>query len=115
MAMTEGYRNAIASHGGSLIKYIGLVNASGVELSGGGYARKAVSWTQANNGIIRPNADLLFDVPAGTTVAGWRGYSAATGGINYGGEDLTSEEYTDAGQYRLRASGTGIKHEDAAE
>ncbi|HHV41480.1 MAG TPA: hypothetical protein GXX72_01340 [Clostridiaceae bacterium] len=113
MAMSENYRNAIANHGGSLIKYIGLVNASGVEISGGGYARKAVTWTAASGGTIRPNADLVFDVPAGATVAGWRGFSAATTGTNYGGEDLTAETFAGAGQYKLLAANTGILHNNA--
>lgn len=47
MSMNETYRNAIATHGASLITHIGLVNGSGVELSGGSYARKAVTWTTA--------------------------------------------------------------------
>ena len=115
MAMTEGYRNAIADAGGNLITHIGLVNSSGVELSGGSYARKAVTWTSASGGTIRPNADLVFDVPSGSTVAGWRGFSASTAGTNYGGEDLTQESYTSAGQYKLLANGTGIKHEAPAE
>ncbi len=113
MAMAENYRNAIANHGGSLIKYIGLVNASGVEISGGGYARKAVTWTTAADGTIRPNADLVFDIPAGATVAGWRGFSAATTGTNYGGEDLTPEAFAGAGQYKLLAANTGILHNNA--
>lgn len=114
MAMSDGYRNAIATHGGTLIKYIGLVNASGVEISGGGYARKAVTWTTAADGTIRPNADLVFDVPAETTVAGWRGFSAATSGTNYGGADLTSETFAGAGQYKLLAANTGILHKNEA-
>jgi hypothetical protein len=112
MAMTEGYRNAIAGHGGSLIKYIGLVNGSGVELSGGTYARKAVTWTTAADGVIRPTADLVFDVPAGATVAGWRAYSAATAGTNYGGAALPEETFNGAGQYRLLAANTGILHKN---
>ena len=112
MAMTEAYRNAIANYGASLIKYIGLVNGSGVELSGGSYTRKAVTWTTASNGTIRPSEDLVFDVPAGATVAGWRGFTASTGGTNYGGADLTPEFYAAAGKYKLLASGTGIKHEN---
>lgn len=115
MAMTEGYRNAIADAGGNLITHIGLVNSSGVELSGGSYARKAVTWTSASGGTIRPNADLVFDVPSGATVAGWRGYSASTGGTNYGGQDLTPAEFEGQGQYRLLATSTGIKHETPAE
>jgi hypothetical protein len=111
MAMNVTYRNAIANHGASLIKYIGLVNGLGQELTGGGYARQAVTWTQADDGTIRPSEDLVFDVPAGATVAGFRCYSAATGGTDYGGESLTAETFAGAGQYKLIASGTGILHE----
>lgn len=110
MAMTEGYRNALATHGASLVTHIGLVNGSGVELTGGTYSRKAVTWTAASGGTVRPNADLVFDVPAGATVAGWRGFSAASGGTNYGGADLTQETYTNAGEYKLLAASTGISH-----
>jgi len=113
MAMSETYRNAIADAGGALITHIGLVNSSGVEISGGGYARQAVTWTTANDGIIRPTADLVFNIPAGTTVGGWRGFSASTAGTNYGGADLTNETFAGAGQYKLLASGTGIQHSDA--
>ncbi len=118
MAMTEGYRNAIATHGASLVKYIGLVTDQGTELTGGGYARKQVYWSDPADGVIRPYAneakteDLLFSVPAGK-VGGWRGYSAATSGTNYGGENVTVETYTAAGEYRLKASLTAIKHQEA--
>lgn len=110
MAMSEGYRNALATHGASLITHIGLVNGSGTELSGGSYARKAVTWGTASGGTVRPTADLTFNVPAGATVAGWRGFSAASGGTNYGGADLTQETYTNAGEYKLLAASTGISH-----
>ena len=101
MAMSGSYLDALASHGATLIKYIGLVDDAGDELSGGtpAYARKQVYWSSpsAGNGTIRPYADsglsqdLIFNVPAGTTVGGWRGYSAVTGGTDYGGEDLDEE------------------------
>jgi len=116
MAMTEAYRNAIADYGASLITYIGLVDETGTELSGGdpAYARQPVTWTAASDGIIRPSADLTFDVPAGTTVGGWRGYSALTGGTDYGGADLTQETFTNQGTYTLLAAQTGIRHENPA-
>jgi hypothetical protein len=113
MAMSVGYRNAIADAGADLITHIGLVDDEGTELSGGSYARKAVTWTAASGGTIRPTADLTFDVPAGATVAGWRGFSASTGGTNYGGADLTEETFAAAGQYKLLAVSTGILHTDA--
>lgn len=115
MAMSEGYKNAIADYGGSLITHIGLVDETGTEISGGSpaYARQAVTWTSASGGTIRPNADLTFNVPSGTTVAGWRGYSALTGGTNYGGADLPQETFANQGKYTLLAASTGILHQDA--
>ena len=111
MAMTAGYRNLIAAYGGSKITHIGLVNELGTELSGSPYTRKAVVWTTPDDGTIKLSEDLIFDVPGGATVAGWRGFTAATGGTNYGGEDLPPESYNKEGQYKLIAEGTGIKHE----
>ena len=114
--MTETYRNAIANHGGSLITHIGLVDNTGTELTGGSpaYARLAVTWTGASGGTIRPNADLTFNVPGGANVSGWRGFSALTGGTNYGGKGLTREDYVGQGQYKLLAAGTGILHSNPA-
>jgi hypothetical protein len=116
MAMTTAFRNAVADYGGSLITHIGLVDDTGTELSGGSpaYARKAVSWTTATGGVIRPTTDLVFDVGPGKNVAGWRGYNAATGGTNYGGESLTKETFAGQGTYKLLAAGTGIQILDAS-
>jgi len=110
--MDTNYLNAIALHGAGLISHIGLVNGSGTEISGGTYARQAVTWDDTD-GLIRPDADLVFDIPEGSTVAGWRGYSASSGGTNYGGAALTSQEFSIDGTYTLQASGTGINHQAA--
>jgi hypothetical protein len=114
--MSVTYRNLIAYAGGLLITHIGLVDDEGVELSGGdpAYARQAVTWADPSGGTIRPNADLTFDVPAGTIVAGWRGFSALTEGIDYGGEPLVEEAFTNQGQYKLLCASTGIKYDNPA-
>jgi len=116
MAMTEGYRNSIADHGGTLITHIGLVDDTGTELTGGSpaYARQAVTWTSATDGTIRPSADLTFDIPADTTVGGWRGYSALSDGTDYGGKALTNEAFASQGEYKLLSASTGILHSDPA-
>ena len=116
MTMTVGYRNAIGDHGGSLITHIGLVDETGTELAGGSpaYARKAVTWAAASAGIIRPTGNLVFDVPAGKTVGGWRGFTALSAGTNHGGQDLTQEVFAGQGTYTLLAASTGIRHEDPA-
>ena len=113
--MEEVYRNAIADHGASLITHIGLVDETGTELDGGdpAYARKAVTWTDASGGTIRPDADITFDIPEDTTVGGWRGYSQeAPGGTNYGGKALTQETFASQGEYKLLSASTGILHSD---
>lgn len=113
--MNGTYRNAIAVAGGVLVTHIGLVNQAGVEIAGGApaYARQAVGWGAPVNGLVRPNGNLTFDIPTGVTVGGWRGYSASSGGTDYGGADLTQEAFAGQGQYVLVASGTGIDHRAA--
>jgi len=104
------YINAIADHGASLISHIALVDETGTEISGGdpAYARQPITWTSAADGSISPSADLVFNVPGGTTVGGWRGYSASTGGTNYGGTAVTQETFASQGEYTLRAAQTAI-------
>lgn len=111
--MNAAYYNAIRDHGQSLITHLGLVDDGGTELSGGSpaYARQPVTWTDDGDGVSRPDADETFDIPAGVTVAGWRGYSALTGGIDYGGAALTQEAFAAQGQYQLLAASTSITHQ----
>lgn len=110
MAMTTAYLNALAGFGASVVRYIGLVDKSGTEVAGHGYSRLAVSWGSPDKGTVRPAADLTFTIPAGATVAGWRGYDAESGGTEFGGHDLPTEKFSGAGEYRLIAASTGIVH-----
>lgn len=114
--MNAAYYNAIRDHGQSLITHIGLVDDVGTELTGGSpaYARQAVTWTDDGDGVSRPSADLEFDVPAGDTVAEWRGYSASTAGTDYGGASLTNEAFAAQGTYTLLAASTSITHQAGA-
>lgn len=111
-AMLTPYLNAIRDEGKTLVTHIGLVDDVGAELSGGSpaYARLALTWVDDGTGIMRPNADLTFNIPASTTVAGWRGYSALTAGTDFGGADLTPEVYAAQGEYILLAASSGIVH-----
>lgn len=108
--MDTNYRNSIATHGASLITHIGLVNAGGTEISSGGYARQAVTWTAASDGTIRPNANLVFTMTTSDVVAGWRGYSALSAGTNYGGAALTEVTFGNDGTYTLTGASSGITH-----
>jgi hypothetical protein len=113
MAMSSTYQNAIGDAGGALMTYLGLVDAGGTELTGGSYARLAVTWTAASGGMIRPSADKAFSVPA-CTVGGWRAYGHATNATPaYGGGDLTQETFAAPGTYTLLAASTGVDHNPA--
>lgn len=109
--MNEAYRNAVANFGASIIGYIGLRDQNGTELTGGtpAYARAAVTWTAAVNGLIRPQADIVFNVPAGATVASWFAINAAQD-TELGGAALTAETYAGQGEYKLLAASSGIAH-----
>jgi hypothetical protein len=112
--MNGAYLDLIANAGKAAITHIALFDG-GAEISGGSpaYARKAVTWTgpTAGDGLIRPNADLDFDIPAGADVTGWRGFTALTGGTDYDGETLTTESFAAQGVYTLLAAATGIDHD----
>lgn len=69
----------------------------GTEVTGGSYARVAVSWGAASNGAITGTA--TFNVPAGT-IAGAGLYSASTGGTYLDGGSITSQSVS-AGTFAL--------------
>jgi hypothetical protein len=114
--MTAAYLDALRDFGETLITHIGLVNDLGDELTGGtpAYGRLAVTWVDDGTGIMRPSTNLSFDIPAGATVAGWRGYDASIDpSTDFGGADLTPEVFAGQGTYTLLAASTGVRHEAA--
>ena len=106
--MNAAFNTALAAYGSGLITHIGLFNGA-TEISGGSpaYARKAVTWTGAA-GVRSPNANLVFDIPAGATVTNWRGFTALTGGTDYEGAALPSTLFSNQGTYELLAASTNI-------
>jgi hypothetical protein len=108
--MNSNYHNAVAIHGATLITHIGLVNAGGTELAGGGYARQPVTW-ERTGAVLRPDANLVFTTEASDQVAGWRGYSALTSGTDYGGAAVTERNYSNPGTFTLLAASTSITHQ----
>lgn len=114
MAMALRYRNAVADAGAALITYVGLVDARGIELDGPGYRRQAVTWRRAVDGAARPTEDLRFDIPAGSVVAGWRGYDAPMGGSAICDQAVAEERFNGVGVYTLLADGTGVVVDEEA-
>lgn len=107
--MNSTFHNALATHGASLITHIGLVNSAGTEISGGSYSRQPVTWA-STGALRRPSLDLVFNIPAGGQVQGWRGFTALSGGTDYGGATLTSPTgtYGSAGTFTLAAASTSF-------
>jgi hypothetical protein len=115
MSMSAAYLAAIADAGAALVTHFGLVDDTGTELTGGAYARVAnVPAASGTSDTWRPSADLDFNVPAGTTVGGWRGYDAAAAGTDWGGDDVVQEVYAGDGTYTLVAAETGVTHSAGA-
>lgn len=107
MAFSTAGKNAMLNHIGSVAGFASLHTAdpgdSGAsEVSGGAYARQAVTWAAASAGNLDSSNTPAFDVPGGTTVSHAGFWSAATGGTFYGGNALSaSETFTANGTYTL--------------
>lgn len=108
--MNAAYADLLARTGADTITHLGLVQPNGREIVGVGYERRAVQWTPPLAGEIRVLEDLVFLIPPGVAVAGWRGYDAPEHGRDYGGQDLPPEVFQGPGQYTLLADETGIAH-----
>ena len=77
------------------------------EVTGGTYARKAITWSAASGGILDSSNTPVFDIPAVTTITHAGFWSAASGGTFYGADELVAdgepapETFTAAGTYTL--------------
>lgn len=80
-------------------------NASGSsEVTGGSYTREAITWAAASGGTAVSDAQIVFDVPTGTTITHLGYWSAASGGTFYGSRQLdTSQTFSSAGTYTIAA------------
>lgn len=75
--------------------------SAGTEVTGGApaYARKALTWAPGTvDGVV--TATAVFDVPAGTTVAG-AGVHAGAAGAYLDGGAVTSQAFATQGTYTL--------------
>lgn len=111
MAMNGTFLDLLAAEASSTITHVGLVDAGGTELASASYARQAVTWDgpTSGDGKLEPDSNLVFEMTSGDVVAGWRGYSAASAGTEYGGKDFGSNAtFGNDGQFTVNASGTFI-------
>jgi len=79
------------------------------EISGGSYARVAVTWNTASAGSVTNSNSLSINLPASTTAAYFGIWSASTAGTYYVGGALSSSITTgaSAGVVTIAAS-TGL-------
>ena len=114
MSFTDAVKNAMLelldeSSGSQPITHISLHTAdpgtSGTsEVTGGSYARQAVTWGAASGGVKSNTGSLGFSVPAGTTVTHVGGWSASSGGTWRGGGTLSaSQAFATSGTYTIAA------------
>lgn len=92
----------------------GAANTASNEVSGGSpaYARKALAWNAASGGAATLNGDVVFDVPAGTTVA-WISFWNTAGTVRYLKKDVTDEVFGAQGTYTLKGTTTTLDLNDA--
>jgi hypothetical protein len=92
----------------------GAADTADNEVSGGSpaYARKAVAWTAAAAGSAPPTGNVVFDVPASTTVSWVSGWNTA-GTVRYFKKDVTDEAFGAQGTYTVLAASTTIDLNDA--
>jgi hypothetical protein len=92
----------------------GGANSASNEVTGGSpaYARKAVAFNAAASGAATQNGNVVFDVPAGTTVSWISGWNTA-GTVRYFKKDVTDEVFGAQGTYTVLATGSEINFNDA--
>ena len=79
---------------------------TGTEVSGGSYARKAVTFGAASNGAVSNSADVLFDIATANwgTITHVGVYDALTAGnLFYHGAVTTSKTINTDDQYKMPA------------
>ena len=105
-AFTDSGKNEMLD--ASTITHAALFNGdpsgAGSEISGGSYARQAITMASAASGTISITTDETFEVPASSTVNYVAYFTALTGGTLQAYDAVTEETYAGAGQYILDSS-----------
>jgi hypothetical protein len=91
MPLTTAGRNDAATGVGTGTTHIGAYIDLGVtEVSGGSYARQAITWTAAAAGVTDNNAQISVPIPVGTTVQVASLHSAVSAGTLKGWAQIGS-------------------------
>lgn len=109
VALNDGVDGIVASISHVSIHTADPGGTGANEVSGGGYARQAVTWAAASGGSRSATATLSFSA-AGSTAAGFCGlWTALTGGTWYGGNANTGDTaFNAAGDYDLTSLSVAV-------
>lgn len=107
MAFTSATRDAVmdGTSIAALCTHVSLHTADpggtgASEVTGGSYARMALSWAAAAGGSKTLTAAVTLQIPAGTTITHFGYWSASSGGTFRGGGALdASQSYPTGGTY----------------
>ncbi|WP_242890289.1 phage tail fiber protein [Actinomadura litoris] len=107
MALTSATRDTMLDQLNALATHASLHTAdpgsSGTsEVTGGSYARVAITWSSSSSGTKAITASVTLQIPAGTTITHFGLWSAISAGTFRGGGALTaSQSYPTGGTYDL--------------
>lgn len=92
----------------------GGANSASNEVTGGSpaYARKAIAWNAASGGSATASANVVLDVPSGSTVS-WISLWNTAGTVRYLKKDVTDEAFGAQGTYTVVAASTTLDLNDA--
>ena len=103
-------KNAMLDALGALVTHASLYtdDTAVTEVTGGTYAREAITWAAASGGSIASSNQPAFDVPASTTVKAVGFMSALTEGTQHAYHNVTDEVFAGAGTYTLTSANLTI-------
>jgi len=82
--------------------------AGTTEIVGGSYVRKSITWSAAAAGSKAISGTIVFDVPAGATVASVGFMTAVSGGTQHAVDDVVSETFGGAGTYTVTSASISL-------
>lgn len=107
MALTSATRDTMLNQLDTLATHASLHTAdpgsTGTsEITGGSYARVAITWSVSSGGTKNSASAMTFQIPAGTTVTHYGMWSASSGGTFRGGGALDQTQvYSTDGTFDL--------------
>ncbi len=91
--------DAIGNASGYMALYTDV--AGTIEVSGGSYARQAITWAAASNAVKQISNQPVFPIPAGATVQAIGITTALSGGTQHAIDDVVAESYGGNGTYQV--------------